>query len=649
MKKTLVLVEPFLSSDLIDRPHLGIAMLAACCRQQGIDVRRAYGQADFIKDMFLHEADDVYEMMRALKGPDAAALGLSGLRERIRQKGRGPFRDELRSIYETVYIQKSARNFLDAGAIGRLRGYARAFLRAYAHQITAYGREDVLLVRNCLRRIKGHNPDYVGFSLAYDLDPFSRQVRRRLSKGSGLIQIAGGSLTPFLKKDDMGRLLADEHIDYLLIGESEASLPMLINSLSRGSAPDRVDNLVYLRGNTVHVNERSVIKDLDALPFPDFTVFNLDEYPVPEKMLPIQTSRGCSWRRCRFCHFDRIYSGTYREFSARRVVSMIRYLRDRYDCRHFAFNNEEITASQAVRLSKTLVSLGMKDLFFFSAARADGGFNSAGKLRLLRKAGFRQIHWGIESGSQRVLDLMDKGINLSEASCILRKAHACGIGNVCFIMFGFPGERKRDAQNTVSFLKRHSACIQDISLGAFEALTRPLPGKENLISREGLASMRSFIGHTGLNSDHAASAGIRFLPPGDLRFALSFFNLSYGILGSRQSLKMLNNERRDFYPALSGRMSERRGRYSYMPVNLNENYFINFNVRLPRRPVNDLEKEVFFLSDGLSPIYDIIKILRCEYGGASAEKGCRDFLREAFKKGWGIAYKRPWAKGVYKT
>lgn len=94
--------------------------------------------------------------------------------------------------------------------------------------------------------------------------------------------------------------------------------------------------------------------------------------------------------------------------------------------------------------------------------RPTEGYNDDGLFRLMHKAGFREMLWGIESGSQRVLDLMDKGTKISTIGQVLEKSSKHNIANLCFIIFGFPGETKKEAEKTIAFLTEHADHIDDL-------------------------------------------------------------------------------------------------------------------------------------------------------------------------------------------
>jgi hypothetical protein len=133
--------------------------------------------------------------------------------------------------------------------------------------------------------------------------------------------------------------------------------------------------------------------------------------------------------------------------------------------RHFALVDEMIHPRRLASLSRALIALGA-DIRWSAYARPEQGFTPE-LLGLAAQAGCRLLLWGLESASQRVLELMGKGTRIDEVSAVLRHAHAAGIANLVFVMFGFPGETLAEMEATLAFLDAHAEALAAVSKSRF--------------------------------------------------------------------------------------------------------------------------------------------------------------------------------------
>jgi radical SAM superfamily enzyme YgiQ (UPF0313 family) len=166
----------------------------------------------------------------------------------------------------------------------------------------------------------------------------------------------------------------------------------------------------------------------------------------------MMTARGCEWSNCAFCNHHATYKG-YRELSQDRVVETIETYKKRYKTDMIMFHDETFTARRARNIVDQL-----PDANYFSYAYPKG-YNKT-LLKKMYDKGFRVLVWGVESGCQDILNSMRKGTQADEVAQILKDSHEVGITNVAFIMFGFPGETREHAEETVQFLNRNAEYIE---------------------------------------------------------------------------------------------------------------------------------------------------------------------------------------------
>lgn len=286
-------------------------------------------------------------------------------------------------------------------------------------------------------------------------------------------------------------VIPNRFVDYLLVGEGEIGLAALAKHLDAGrsahhvadpvgeglSSPERngpvgdlsrVPGLVYMDRGLLRCSPSEMVTDLNRLPLPDFSDFPLQDYHSPSPVLPYLSARGCFWGRCAFCTHRKTYMA-YREEAVERTASRLGELKDRYGVRYFNLVDEMIHPHRFGRLSHAILRSGLK-IDYAAYAKPTNRFD-APLLRRIHRCGARVLMWGVESGSQRILDAMKKGTRIVEMERVLHEAHEAGIWNLAFMMFGFPTETTEEWEETLRFLHRSKECIDALSKSRFILLT----------------------------------------------------------------------------------------------------------------------------------------------------------------------------------
>lgn len=234
------------------------------------------------------------------------------------------------------------------------------------------------------------------------------------------------------------------------------------------------------------------LRPLDASPIPDFTDFPWDRYRV--RIIPIMASRGCQWNRCNFC--SDIVSVSGRSLRTRSVDNVLHEMREqarRHATTNFLFLDLKLNSSPT--LFRGLIENIPRNVpgaqwigTVHVDQRRDNGLSRA-DLRAAVAAGMRRVSFGLESGSQRLLDAMDKGCTVEGNAAFIRHAHEAGLSVRCTMMKGFPGETAEDLDLTANFLERHLPHIDrvrfnDFSLPAgtpiYEAVNAASPAYPNM-------------------------------------------------------------------------------------------------------------------------------------------------------------------------
>jgi len=324
-----------------------------------------------------------------------------------------------------------------------------------------------LFRRTIVPDIVREKPDIVGISLTSAHQVIAGFTLAYLIKETGInthITLGGKMITCWHELLPHRRELW-ELFDSAIPFQGEVPLLRLVEALERGGDLASVPNLIYRDGSRIQVNPPQPPKLADGLPIPDFGGLPLDRYLAPVRVLPIAASRGCYWARCAFCNVGYGESLHFSEKRAQRVAEEMMTLAKRYNTRYFFFADEALSPRMLKLLSAQLIVSGV-GLNWTCCARFEPGI-SGELLRRMRQAGCRMVLYGLESGSQRVLDRMGKGIRLEVAQRILREGAEAGIWNHVFIFFGFPGETEEEAQATVDFFYTHGDAIHSLCSGTF--------------------------------------------------------------------------------------------------------------------------------------------------------------------------------------
>jgi anaerobic magnesium-protoporphyrin IX monomethyl ester cyclase len=268
----------------------------------------------------------------------------------------------------------------------------------------------------------------------------------------------------------------DKGADFVLIGEGEATLLELINAVKNGETDfSQIEGIAFKnRGALIKTARRKVLKDLDALPFPAWDLVDITPYrnmwmkSSGYFSLNMGTTRGCPFK-CNWCAKP-IYGNRYNSRSPENAVAELKMLRDKFGFDHIWFCDDIFGLKPGwVNAFADLVEKENLKFKFKIQARADLLLQE-NYIKDLARAGCDNIWMGAESGSQKILDAMDKGITVEqifEATRILKKH---GIKPSFFIQFGYPGETKADIVTTIRMINE----LLPFSIGI--SVSYPLPG-----------------------------------------------------------------------------------------------------------------------------------------------------------------------------
>jgi len=198
--------------------------------------------------------------------------------------------------------------------------------------------------------------------------------------------------------------------------------------------------------------DRPYIEDLDSLPFPAHHLWPLDRLKkYGDVMFPLMTSRGCVYW-CEFCSAVRMFGRRYRMRSAKNVVDEMEYLHKTFGSSTFTFYDDAFTVDQArvEEICKELHDRNLK-LTWDCGTRVD--MVNKDLLQKMKDAGCIAVWFGVEAGSQLVLDEMGKGFTAQLTKKAFKMAQDVGLLTIASVVFGFPGETKETAMETIKFIQ----------------------------------------------------------------------------------------------------------------------------------------------------------------------------------------------------
>jgi anaerobic magnesium-protoporphyrin IX monomethyl ester cyclase len=260
------------------------------------------------------------------------------------------------------------------------------------------------------------------------------------------------------------QLLENFPVDCVVIGEGEVTIIELLESLSTGGDLSRVKGIAYLKGGgVVNTDMRPLIDDLDSLPFPKHELFMTPEREVA----CILTSRGCPFK-CSFCCLHSISRRKFRKRSAKNAVDEVEYIVKTFEhikTIQIADDTFTLDIQRAMEFCKEIIRREIKIQFWCSARIKPA---SVELFRLMVKAGFQSIGFGLETGSSKLLKSIHKSITREDVIETFEMLKEIDINISTYLMVGFPGENKETVGETIELIKK----LQKIKYFDFAGVAR---------------------------------------------------------------------------------------------------------------------------------------------------------------------------------
>jgi tRNA A37 methylthiotransferase MiaB len=325
----------------------------------------------------------------------------------------------------------------------KYQDYFQSFTRDYSkekyeqiskeyHQITkttysennkkVVNNQDPELLKELTEQIKDQNTDLVAFSIVYSSQAFYSLALIKELKKQGIKTVVGGPA-----------------VNDKIIAQATKY------------CQNEVELLEYLTEKKV--NHQELVCD-NIL---DFNICNLKDYFVSRSVIPIKTTSTCFYKRCTFCTHHQ--NKEYYEFPLEQIKETIINSKQK----QFFFIDDMISKKRLLQLAEMLKPLNISWMCQLRPTK-DLDYET---LKTLSESGLKSVIWGVESGCNRILNLMQKGTNKEDVAKVLADSKKAKIKNVLYIMFGFPTETKEEFMETINFLKDNTENIALVSTSTF--------------------------------------------------------------------------------------------------------------------------------------------------------------------------------------
>ena len=333
-------------------------------------------------------------------------------------------------------------------------------LRQYGHEVRMFDTcHPQMKLQHILKAVEEQRPDVIAFSLLSSTTyPLTKRMTTQLKTAAPATPIIWGGV--FASMNAVEILKDCQSVDCVGIGEGEELLPDYLENID---APGTVAGLTWRNGDEIISNEpRALVEDLDRLPYPDRSALPIDyiealPLAMPailslDKFCTVQTSRGCPFN-CIYCTIPAYSNGRWRLRSAENVLGEMQELNDLGYRSMYLVDDHFLLKSDRIRdICNGIIDRGLTFQW-----GCEGGVDSRAidQFALMKKANCKVLAFGIEAGTQKILDRLGKRQTLDQIKHAVDAAEQNGIERIHgFFIIGSPGETEKDILQSFRFAAR---------------------------------------------------------------------------------------------------------------------------------------------------------------------------------------------------
>jgi len=327
---------------------------------------------------------------------------------------------------------------------------------------------DLFITKNPLKvlndMIRKNHPEITGISFASANRFQAFQIAKTVKEiDENILVVVGGPHATFASEDILKNV---REVDVVAKGEGE----FIMLDIAKGKDLKDIPGISYRKnGKIFHNSLRSPIKNLDILPLPAYNLLDMGKYNFPMgfleenyKAMTISTMRGCPYG-CNFCSCTAMWGAYPRTFSAEKVIENMELLMEKYGCNTFYFTDETFTLhkNKCTELCEGIIENNLNIQWM-----TDVRVNEVSKnlLKLMRKAGCYMVAYGVESGNQKIIDMIGKRITLKQVLDCTKMCGELEIKRKAFFTYGLPGDTPETIYQTYSFRNKLNAEVKPIGV-----------------------------------------------------------------------------------------------------------------------------------------------------------------------------------------
>lgn len=355
-----------------------------------------------------------------------------------------------------------------------------------------------------LKELQETKPDLIGISAMLatrnEVKDLVRDIREKVKLKSPIF-LGGLIVTTF------GERVMEEmvEIDYAVVGEAEETIQELLTKVEKNLPVEDVRGIFYRKGSSiVRTAERPMIKDLDSLPSPDWSIFDLNLYrPIPFQykktpIIPYLGSRGCGYGLCTFCFESAAFAPKFRRHSPARVIKDIKEAVEKFGIKEVAFWDDIFLMNERWVLEFCeLWHENKLDIPWSCLGYAESMTKKM--VDAVAKAGCWGVYLGFESANQEVLDKVKKGLTIKQITDSIQWLHEANLDIRGSFILSLPGETPKTAMNSVKF-----AIENDLTYVLF------LP----YFPEYGTPLYNELVGHRSSVDEYKGRTNAQWVPPG---------------------------------------------------------------------------------------------------------------------------------------
>jgi anaerobic magnesium-protoporphyrin IX monomethyl ester cyclase len=245
-------------------------------------------------------------------------------------------------------------------------------------------------------------------------------------------------------------LSTEKAVDLIVRGEGEETIVEIAKQMSL----DEIKGISFRKDNQIiKTEQRQFIQDLDALPRPAYKYLPMEKYNITGRnLLPIISSRGCPYQ-CPFCVATQMFGSQFRARSPKNVLDELEWLREEYGAEGIAFQDDTLTFDKKRTMDICDGIIERKiNLPWGCGTRADVVTKEV--LAKMSKAHCNETMFGVESGCQRMRDVLKKRVSTEQIENAIKWTKEAGIFVTVSVILGYPGETKETLQETLDFVRK---------------------------------------------------------------------------------------------------------------------------------------------------------------------------------------------------